>query len=302
MAIFCPLTKSNNTKVIDTYSTKEIILLYKKNGIDVTRFFINLDSIQLLECNDTGFRFFYPETIFGDNEFYGELYKTIPGYYHVNRWEHQIAKNIIQENTTLLELGCGDGFFLNSVKDKCKLVKGLELNTAAAEIARQKGLNVSSQSMNNLISQEEKFDIVCCFQVLEHIFDVNNFLNSMIKLGKINGLLIIAVPNNNPYIFKHDKNVFLNLPPHHANWWNKESLQNISKYFPIKLQEIRYEPLNELKMWYKAHINYYEKKNPFFATLLKLVPRPVYKGVLKLFRNKIEGKTVLAVFKIVDNG
>ena len=51
---------------------------------------------------------------------------------------------------------------------------------------------------------------------------------------KKGGKMIIAVPNNNPYLFEWDDYHTLNLPPHHAGLWNKTVFKNIENTFSIK--------------------------------------------------------------------
>lgn len=299
MYVKSPVTYSGKTNIVEQFSSQKIIELYKGQGIDVKRFFQGIDKIDLYECVDTGYRFYYPERIFGDDLFYQDLYRKIPGYYHVNRWEHKEAKKLIPKNTKLLEVGCGDGFFLELVKDICSQIKGLELNSEAINTGRKKGIDIEGITIQEFAKHnEKKFDVVCCFQVLEHIYDIQSFLDAMIKCIKPGGLLLIAVPNNNPFIFKWDKNHCLNLPPHHAGLWNKFSLLQLQSFFPIKVKTIAYEPLVELKMWYKTQTQHYTQETPVVGFLLKLVPRQVYKPIMRLFKHKIEGKTIMAVYNV----
>ncbi|HEU4471853.1 MAG TPA: class I SAM-dependent methyltransferase [Flavisolibacter sp.] len=299
MPVQSPVTYTDKTRLIDNFETKEIIALYKAEGIDISRFFEGKSTIALYECEATGYRFFHPQDIFGDDGFYQDLYEKIPGYYHVNRWEHKIAKQLLHKNSSLLEVGCGDGFFLNEAKAICGSVKGLELNTTAIQAARKKGLDVDDTTIQDFAaSVPGPYDIVCCFQVLEHIFDIRSFLQSMIRCAKPGGLLIIAVPNNNPYLFKREKKHYLNLPPHHAGLWNERSLTNLSTVFPLEVSQVLYEPLVELKMWYKAQVEFYKREKPLVGKALSLVPRQLYKPVLRSLRHKIQGKTIMIVYKV----
>jgi hypothetical protein len=97
-------------------------------------------------------------------------------------------------------------------------------------------------------------------------------------------------------MFKHDILHTLNLPPHHAGLWNKESFENLSTFFPFKLESIDIEPLREYKEWFTAKLQYLKDKRSFWAGLLSLVPRPLYKTFLRLFRNSIEGRNIIVVF------
>lgn len=302
MLIQSPVSVKANVKLIKEYSKQEIIDLYRSQRIDVSRFFISTDTISLYECMDTNYRFFYPQFIFGDNEFYQDLYSKIPGYYHSNRWEHEQALKMLPKNCTLLEVGCGDGYFLEASKERCLTSEGIELNTKAVDKARAKGLQVSELTIQNFTeSNKKKFDVVCCFQVLEHIYDVHSFITSMLQCLSHQGMLIIAVPNNNPYLFKHDQDHFLNLPPHHAGLWNIQSLTNLEKFYPIKVSKIMYEPLVELKLWYKAQVRHYKKSNSMKGILMGYIPRQVYKPILRLLRKSIQGKTIMVVYNVNKN-
>ena len=108
--------------------------------------------------------------------------------------------------------------------------------------------------------------------------------------------MIVCVPNNNPYLYKHDFYHTLNLPPHHAGLWNKEAFGNLPRFFPMKVRSIRIEPLQDYKLWYQTQVNYYKEKGSGLSTLLSIIPRPVYKAPLILLRNYIEGRNILVEF------
>lgn len=109
--------------------------------------------------------------------------------------------------------------------------------------------------------------------------------------------MIIAVPNNNPYLFEWDDYHTLNLPPHHAGLWNKAVFKKLERIFAIKNTHAHTEPLGEMKHWFAVKINHTKKTNPFKAFLLSLVPGFVYKAYLKNNRDKIEGRNILLVFE-----
>ena len=302
MEVPSPVTASNNTSKIDSFDTKRIIDLYSQIGIGARRFFKDLDEISLYQCNDTAYRFYYPYSIFGDDQFYQELYTTIPNYYLPTRWEYGYAFSQVKPGSKVLEIGCGSGLFLERLKvSKCD-VTGLELNSKAIADCRKKGLTVHAELIEPYSENHSNvYDVVCTFQVLEHVSNVKSFISSAIKTLKPGGKLIISVPNSNPYFHKHDKYHTLNLPPHHSGLWNKYSLEKLTEYFPIKLENIKTEPLKEFKEWYLVQMKYHEKNKPWLASLMKLVPRFVYKRVLKIFSKSIEGAYITAVYQKIEN-
>ena len=109
--------------------------------------------------------------------------------------------------------------------------------------------------------------------------------------------MIIAVPNNNPYLFEWDDYHTLNLPPHHAGLWNKEVFKNLENIFSIKNISSFTEPLGEMKHWFAVKINHTKKTNPLKAFFLSLIPGFAYKAHIKNNRDKIEGRNILIVFE-----
>ncbi|TAG32126.1 MAG: class I SAM-dependent methyltransferase [Sphingobacteriia bacterium] len=293
-----PVTKVSPTIEIDTIPTSLIIERYNSMNLDVAHFFNGIDSIKIRKCTVTNYRYYAPFNCMGDDQFYQDLQKVSAAYYPVNKWEHKKAIEYINKGNSVLEIGCATGYFLARCEHKGATTIGLELNQKAAKEAISKGLNVKTILLDDFAeSTESKFDIICSFQVLEHITEVNAYFTNALKCLKPNGRLIIGVPNNNPYIFKHDKFHTLNLPPHHAGIWDKDSLKKAAIHFNLNIEFIGVSPLIEFKEWYKTQISYFQKRNPILACFMKLIPRPIYKIVLKCFSSKIEGKTLLAVLK-----
>lgn len=293
-----PLTGKANTILIDTFSVNAIVEKYYSDlGIRVNKYFHDLKEVQLYECGDTSYKFYYPFNIFGDGDFYAQLNKINTGYYIEERWEHTVALSFLKEGMNVLEIGCGEGSFLKLMAEEGVIATGLELNEDAVKKGKENGLNIISELIDSYSKKYiANYDAVCFFQVLEHITDVKNFLNEALLSLKPGGLLIIGVPHNNPYIFKHDKWHTLNLPPHHAGLWNRESFEKLEHFFPVHLKEIKIEPLLEPKEWFIIQREHYLKKKPFLGFLLSLIPRPIYKATIKLVKNKIEGRNILAVF------
>jgi SAM-dependent methyltransferase len=296
-SILSPVTGKHATKKEFDIPVSIIKDRYNAININVDRFFPNLQSIELRKCEATGYRFYYPFSIFGDDLFYQELQSENESYY-IRRWEHTIALTHLNENENVLEVGSGSGYFLEFLKQKKINAVGLELNQKAVKEANQKGLEIKNQLLEDFVGDKAgQFDVVCSFQVLEHITNIKSYFEHSINALKKGGKIIIGVPNNNPYIFKHDIFHTLNLPPHHAGLWDKNSFKKLEQVYPIKLNHIYFEPLSEYKEWYLTQVKYYKNKNKLLGFLLGAVPRPLYKAVLKLLKNKIEGRNILAVFE-----
>ncbi|MBK8494193.1 MAG: methyltransferase domain-containing protein [Chitinophagaceae bacterium] len=300
MEIKSPVTYSSNITRIRSFDVEKIKALYlEETRVDVSRFFNGLTEIELYRCNDTGYRFYFPFTIYGDDKFYQDLHELNSWYYQDNRWEHPLALSYLKPADKILEIGSGDGFFIKLCKkNNINDIKGLELNTAAAAKATQEGNSIINETIqDHCVQHAGEYDVVCNFQVLEHIVDIRSFMESSLAVLKKGGKMIIAVPNNNPYLFEWDDYHTLNLPPHHAGLWNKETFKKLETVFGIKNIHAHTEPLGEMKHWFAVKINHLKKTSPLKALLLSLIPGFMYKSYIKNNRATIEGRNILMVFE-----
>ncbi len=302
MAVKSPVTNSDNTSFLRNFDVEKIKLLYRtETKVDVSRFFGALKDIELYQCNDTGYRFYYPFNIFGDGLFYEELEKNNTWYYQRKSWEHPEVIQFLNADEKILEIGCGDGYFMELCKkNNIHDITGLELNSAAADKGNAAGLNILKETIQDYsVSNAEKYDAVCFFQVLEHITEVHSFLESALRCLKKDGKLIIAVPNNNPYLFQWDDYHTLNVPPHHAGLWNKEAFKNLEKFFPIKQKNVLIEPLAELRHWQAMRVKHVKETNPAKAFFLSLLPKFIIKMQARNNPEKFQGRNILVVFEKV---
>ena len=239
-----PITGTDQTVLTDTFDKDDIINLYRKQlDMDVSAYFSKGDQFYIYRCEQTGYRFYYPEGMDGDGQFYADLQQRLgDGYYHDWKFENQMALDIVEPHHRVLDIGCGIGRFLERAKDKAAEVTGLELNQHAVNICRNNGLNVVNEMIGDHAGHKaEYYDVVCMFQVLEHIYDVRKFLEESLAVLKKGGKLVIGVPNNEPYFQGYDKYCTLNLPPHHMGLWNKGVFEKMAPGFNIKLQKTEYD-------------------------------------------------------------
>lgn len=307
MKILSPIT--NNEAIFKAYiPVKKIVDQYNEIGIDVKPFFKGIDLIKIYQCPDTKFRFYYP-FVEGNESFYDSLQK-LDIYYLDWKWENEIALNFIADNSKVLDVGCGEGCFLDRIKQvkNCD-VTGLESNQNAIDSCKSKGISALKISIQEFSKENvEKFDVVCLFQVLEHIVNVKDFLDSITKVMKKDSTLIIGVPNNKPYIFYRDMFHTLNLPPHHISLWNKESLIAIADYFALEQISIVEEPSKDYLHFYTAIFFKFLSKQTnssflttIYSVLYKFLSLPLisgfYKLILKMISPILVGHTVVAVYQ-----
>lgn len=267
-----PITKIKST-IIDRIPSKKIIHFYlKKYGIGTHKYFENLFEISIYECPDTGYRFYYPFTVEGKPDLYEQLQK-FPWYYMPWKWEHEVVLKFIKSNDQILEIGSGSGGFLKGLFEKKGITgTGLEFNQQALEEGLKQGLNILPVSLSDFSNANVgKFDVVCSFQVLEHLSQVKAFFEDQITCLKSGGYLITAVPNNDSFI-KYGFNP-LNVPPHHMGLWTDDSLEKVGKYFGLKPIATHFSPLEE------HHRNYF-----YYANLSRFLPDFIARKLPRLIR------------------
>lgn len=267
-------------------------------GIDISQYFNGITEVKTYECESTKYCFYYPFNIDGSDVFYEHLQK-FDWYYMPWKWEHETTRKLLSGNEKVLEVGSGGLGFVENLYKSGFDITGLELNKQSIVNAAAKGLKVLDETIQDHAKNHfEKYDMVCSYQVLEHITDVSTFIKAQVDCLKKGGKLIIAVPNNDSFI-KLTKGGLLNFPPHHMGLWNKESLKSLVDLFDLKVDKILYEPLQEYHLdWYiNSTIQHRINKNKITRVLFKkLKLEKIYLGLIKNIRSKIHGHTIMVIY------
>ena len=96
------------------------------------------------------------------------------------------------QKDALLEIGCGNGFFLEeAIGQGYVTVQGVEPSTAAvAEASPQVRSHIVCDIMRPGLFKPEQFDVICLFQVLDHIPDPGTLLDECFRVLKSGGLML----------------------------------------------------------------------------------------------------------------
>jgi len=95
----------------------------------------------------------------------------------------------------LLDIGCGTGYFLHTMQKAGWQTTGIEADPGARAYAQQKfGLEVQApEAMSTL--PDAAFQAVSLWHVLEHVHDLEGYLQQIARVLDPKGALLIAVPN-----------------------------------------------------------------------------------------------------------
>ena len=122
----------------------------------------------------------------------------------------------IEKNQLFLDAGCGLGIFAALATLSGYKFYGYDVDKNAIDIAHDL-FNANGLPVNRiqLIQREVpfkkmKFDIITSFEVVEHVADLDFYLNQLSKVVTPNGQLFIETPN---YLIPYEPHFYVFLPP-----------------------------------------------------------------------------------------
>lgn len=235
----CVLCNSESIK-LETYTVSDYEKGYLHHyGKKVEKLFDR--EYSMWKCNNCGLVFSNP-MVGGTKEYYEWVTKQ-EGYYATDRWEwHRIADYIKskpdKDIITILEVGCGEGFFLDFIKRELPQVKiiGVDLTQSSIDRCLEKGHDAFCGTLEEYleINSDKKYDYVVSFHCLEHVFNPKEYVEEMLKACKSDGLCI----NSIPYTVETNEIWWdvLNSPPHHMTRWCVSAINELGIQVGAKIE------------------------------------------------------------------
>ena len=150
----------------------------------------------------------------------------------------------------ILDVGCGGGLLSEPMTRLGAEVVGIDASDKNIEIAKihakKNNLNIKYLcSSPEKLKTEEKFDVLLNMEIVEHVDDLNLFLNSCSKLLKPNGIMFVATINKTlkSYLFAIiGAEYILRWLPIGTHEWEKfvkpEDLIKILSDYNLKLDDV----------------------------------------------------------------
>lgn len=252
----------------------------------------------------TNCKFIFCLTIFTQEEFikvYDELYNRESSQYQrhskdefnkiINNetikvgWNRSrlIKKNILNSKcNSVLEIGSGIGLVGAYVRSKDSFIEymGIELDKEAFEKSQLLKLNTIHGDFKEIEKIETLFDVIMMWEVIEHLQDLNSFLEFAYKKLNVNGKIILSTPNYNKiynYPKREKDQIFQDQPPIHLNFFTPESIKNIFEFHQfqdcrVKVKKMPYLQINSLIFYIdvlKAFFNSYFGTTLYFEATKK---------------------------------
>jgi len=245
----CPACLGKEIKTVDRIATEHLDSLYRRAGLDVSRYLASTEEIRLNKCVACDLGFFTPHCA-GDDLFYEKL-QQFDWYYQSEKPEYEYARRFVSGGDKVLEVGCGKGAFAAWLPGSSAYT-GLEFNAEAVRKARAAGLQVLKQPVEaHAAIAPGKYDVVCSFQVLEHVPQPREFVKACVQALKPGGKLILAVPAEDSFLGVAE-DAHLNMPPHHALRWSDRALRNLAHREGLSVINLWHEPVADFhEEWHK---------------------------------------------------
>jgi len=197
-----------------------------------------------------------------------------------------------KSGTTLLDIGCGEGFFLFNASKAGYTTKGIEISQDAAEYAgREFGLDVEAKPFEELQFPDNYFDVVTLWQVLEHVPYPLIVLKEVHRILKPEGLLATSTPDIESILAKILRRKWWNLRRLHINQFTVKTLTDMLKRAGFK---------NVFSTKYKEHISISMLVIPLLKHL-KMYERAKSRFYPSSTSGKIMNKLTLVYSSRLDN-
>jgi SAM-dependent methyltransferase len=170
-----------------------------------------------------------------------EFYNNYPEYQHWNDITSLRYRQLVESfekyrlTNNLLEVGSGEGYFLDEAKAKNWNVHGTEFIDRFIERCRQRGITMHKGKLDTADYKENSIDIIIWIEVIEHINDPVNELQKFYKLLRPGGVVYLTTPNFNSLsrlILKEKLNLISY--PNHLAYYTKTSLRYLFEHNGFK--------------------------------------------------------------------
>ena len=107
--------------------------------------------------------------------------------------------------SSLIDVGCGNGFLLNLIHEKFPHVKLYGFDIKNKNTVDAKNFEYFQGNIDNLPFQAQQFDIVICSHVLEHLINIHQCVSELKKITKQK--LLVVTPCQRYFFYTLDEHI-----------------------------------------------------------------------------------------------
>ncbi len=191
-----------------------------------------------------------------------------------------------RKNNTIIDVGCGAGYFMLSASNKGWQADGTEISEEAIKLAEEKGQHVFKGGIMSLDLGKGKYDIATLFELVEHASNPEDIIKKLSYVLRPSGLIYITTPNYNSLTRRLFGNRWSLFHKEHLFYFTDKTLKVLLEKYGFRIKMIRTENISlmEISKIFKRgrHFDFtkgYEKqeriralaeKRPFFSIMKRL--------------------------------
>jgi 2-polyprenyl-3-methyl-5-hydroxy-6-metoxy-1,4-benzoquinol methylase len=141
----------------------------------------------------------------------------------------------------ILDIGCSSGGFLSTMQGSTWQLYGIEMDASTAQRARKNtGAEVFTGDAMEAVFAPESFDVITTFDVLEHVYQPEQFLGKIKRWLKPGGIYYTMLPNIDSWEARMLGSYWYGLElPRHLFHFSPQSLRNLMKSLGFAEVEIK---------------------------------------------------------------
>ncbi len=181
------------------------------------------------------------------------------------------AKRIPPSGSKVLDIGTAGGAFLDAAKKYGYDAYGMEPSADLVERGKARGLQLEQGTIESHGFEFGSFDMVCMWDVIEHLPDPKHALLEIKKLLKPNGVLLINFPDIGTWQAKIAGKKFWWILSVHLHHFTRKSVADIC-------QRTGFEVIHFQRYWQTLEFGYLERmavlyKIPLASLITHLTPK-----------------------------
>jgi predicted TPR repeat methyltransferase len=201
-------------------------------------YFGSKNDYQLHECKACSFIFVSPLPTEDElNEFYTNYHKTRQYTAKIDKKLKRARRRIRRlpgrnKGKRFVDVGCNTGFAVEAARRLGLDARGIDIDSAAVSWASNyfPDADLHVAAIEDLSRNGEKFDIVYCSEVIEHVLDINSFTRALADITSDTGMLFLTTPDIGHYKIPRDKASWDGVrPPEHLYYFTKKSIKLLMK-------------------------------------------------------------------------
>jgi len=266
---------------------------------------------RVVRCDDCGLVFLNPQpadaelaAIYGADYFLGS--ESEEGRRAASEIKQATARGYLSEiaryrgthNGRLLEIGCGEGDFLELAETEGWDVTGIEYSGAASERARRrlKRGQVICGELRDASLASGQFDLCVISDVLEHVRSPLEFLREIHRVLKPRGVLFVSTPSTDSWSARLLRQNWMEFKTEHLTYFDRQTLQ--TALFKTGFREVIVQPgWKVLSLEYvRKHFDRYAV--PMVTPMVGFLARILPKGIRERHRRVVASGVIAFARKV----